>query len=234
MNARAAKIRYALCVGASLLLLGAMVVRGVERSSTGVPDQKYFDEVASAVARIPYRIGEWIGADVEAQAPAIALLRPNKLVQRRYTTTDGKPVFSLLFVHCLDARDMQGHYPPICYPAHGWIVRTSEPAQFVLMGASVPARVYGMTQVREGERENMTILNFFVVPSDEQQLAPDMEAVNRASAASARSWLGAAQVQVIVAGEASVEEMSRIASEISPAIEPAIHSLMQGTETDDR
>lgn len=234
MNARAAKVKYALCVGASLLLLVGMVVRGVRRGSSDIPNQEYFDAVAAALSRIPYRVGEWIGADVEPQAPAIALLRPNKLVQRRYTTAGGQTAFSLLFVHCVDARDMQGHYPPICYPAHGWVVESSEVTEFPYDGSVAPATVYHMTQLREEEIRHMTILNFFVVPSEAQPLAPDMDAVNRASAASARSWLGAAQVQVIAANHSSPAEMAQLAREIAPAIEPAIRSVVGPTDKYDR
>lgn len=224
--------RKAIAFVPTLLALLTMVVFGNEPLRAGRADQAYFDGVAAAIAGIPYRIGPWIGADVEAQAPAIKLLRPNKLLQRRYLTSDGSSSFSLLLVHCSDARDMQGHYPPVCYPAHGWVIDESERTEFVLGPSRIPSMVYRLSSIRQGEERTMTILNFFAVPSGGESLAADMAAVNRASATTARSGLGAAQFQLIVPGRVPSDEMTRLMQEVGPAIEPPIRKVIHGVGTE--
>lgn len=218
---------------AAAACLGAMIVVGSQRARDPADNQAYFTAVARSISEIPYRIGPWIGADVEVQLPAIQLLRPNKLLQRRFTKSDGSETFSLLFVHCSDARDMQGHYPPICYPAHGWVIEESTRSDFVLGQFRVPCTIYRLVAIRQGERRAMTILNFFAVPSEEEVLAADMDAVNRASAASERAWLGSAQIQLILPENASIDDMSRLMADVGPAIEPAIWKVVHGARTVD-
>lgn len=210
----------------ALALLIGMIALSSDRAPTPEADEQYLTRVSEAISGIPYRIGRWIGADVEAQAPAVRLLRPNKLLQRRYVLPDGSDSISLLVVHCSDARDMQGHYPPVCYPAHGWIIERSSPTDFAIGGFRVPAKVYELTSIRQGTERRMSILNFFVVPSESQALAADMEAVNRASAASARSGQGAAQMQLIVPNHRSIEDITRLMEEFAPALEPAIEKVI--------
>src|SRR4051794_24399767 len=50
---------------------------------------------------------------------AIQLLKPNAQICRQYTTPTRQ--FQFLLIQCRDARDMGGHYPPVCYPASGWV-----------------------------------------------------------------------------------------------------------------
>jgi hypothetical protein len=214
------------------VVLTAMLAVGFEwRSASGL-NEEYLGRVAETIAQIPYRIGPWIGSDMEVQEPAVRLLRPNKLLQRRYVMSDGTGSFSLLFVHCSDARDMAGHYPPVCYPAHGWVMQSSTPVEFWMGRDRVPGVVYTMSLRRQGEETRMTILNFFAVPALEMALAPDMDAVNRAAAASARSTLGAAQVQVLVPREATAPELVELFERIAPAVGPAVRGVIEGVGAD--
>lgn len=223
--------RLAWSVAPALLVLLAMAILGVRSPRSSGGDEAYLSAVYRSLTDVPYRIGDWIGVDVEVQAPAIQLLRPNKLLQRRYTTGDGGSAFSLLIVHCSDARDMQGHYPPVCYPAHGWSSLGTAHTSFALGQTAVPCTVYRFFTDRGGSEYRMTILNFFAVPSLEQSLAADMSAVNRAAASSRRSGLGAAQFQLILAGDATPEDMTHLMQEIGPAIEPAVWRIVHGVRT---
>lgn len=218
--------RESVCIALSLVALIAMLTVGARPTADAGRDQAYLTAVSDAIASIPYRIGPWIGKDMEPQAPAIELLKPNHLLQRRYVRSDGSTMFSLLFVHCSDARDMQGHYPPICYPAQGWVISSSEQRSFRLGSTTVPAVVYQLTGIRSHQERRMTILNFFVVPSDSEPFTPDMSGVNRASAASARSFLGAAQVQLILHEQVPAERITTLMEELAPAIEPAVRKVI--------
>ncbi len=207
-------------------LLVAMIVSGGLGVKAAGSSEAYLAAVADGIGAIPYRIGRWIGADVEAQAPAVRLLKPNKLLQRRFMSDSGEEGFSLLVVHCSDVRDMQGHYPPMCYPASGWTLDATTPADFAMGAISTPCRIYSLSRLRDGAEQQMTILNFFVVPSQTESLAPDMGALNRAAASLTRSGLGAAQVQLIMAGDVAPDRILKLMEEIAPSLEPAIWKVV--------
>ncbi|MDX2148555.1 MAG: exosortase-associated EpsI family protein [Planctomycetota bacterium] len=213
----------------ALLLLGSMIALGVQPPKAK-HDSEYLAGVVEAIEAIPYRIGPWIGADMPPQEPAIELLRPNKLLQRRYVTVDGMSDFSLLFVHCSDARDMAGHYPPNCYVGLGWRIETTVATTFELDRQNVPCTVYTLSAVRNGEERRMTILNFFAVPSQVERLTGDMSGVNRAAASTGQSGLGAAQIQLIVTRIAPVDELTRLMTEIAPALSPAVNRVIAGAD----
>ena len=82
--------------------------------------------VADAIAAAPYRIGPWAGADEPPAPAAIKLLHTNAILARRYERVGGDGSVSVLVVHCTDVRDMRGHWPPMCYPANGWMPRAQE------------------------------------------------------------------------------------------------------------
>lgn len=194
----------------------------------GAPE--YFDRVAEAIERVPYRIGRWIGKDVEAQPAAVRLLRPNKLMQRRYTDPFTGEEISLLIVHCGDVRDMAGHYPPVCYPAHGWRELKGQPDLEIvsLLGQSAHARVYRFEQVREGVTRQMIVFNFFVLPGDGGPVTPDMDDLERATQRRASATLGSAQVQILVTERMSEAERREVVAEFVRAIEPSLREIARG------
>src|SRR6185295_1872887 len=78
-------------------------------------------QVADVIEQVPWNIPPWHGEPKgQIQPEAQRLLRLNAMLSRQYTCTD-RPTVHILLVHCGDARDMTGHYPPICYPSSGWI-----------------------------------------------------------------------------------------------------------------
>lgn len=192
---------------------------------------EYFERVARAIERAPYRIGPWIGQDVEAQAAAVRLLRPNKLMQRRYSDPATGDEVNLLIVHCGDVRDMTGHYPPVCYPAHGW-KQEQEPTieSIQLLGVSANARVYRFDLTREGATRRMTVVNFFVLPGGGGPVTAEMDDVERATQRRASATLGSAQVQILTGERMSEERRREVVSEFIRAIEPALREIAQGVE----
>ncbi len=194
--------------------------------------EDYFQRVAGAIERIPYRIGPWLGRDVETQPAAVRLLRPNKLMQRRYTDPATGEDVSLLLVHCGDVRDMAGHYPPVCYPAHGWKETASADAYetIQLLGQSARARVYRFTQRRDGVLREMSVVNFFVLPGGESHVTPDMDDLERATQRRASATLGSAQVQILTSERMTGEQRREVVGEFVRAIEPSLREVARGVE----
>src|SRR5436309_2882937 len=61
----------------------------------------------------------WSFSDLPIPPGALALLKPNAKICGQYQTPKGP--FQFLLIQCRDARDMGGHYPPVCYPSSGWL-----------------------------------------------------------------------------------------------------------------
>ena len=182
--------------------------------------------VAAAVDRMPYRIGSWAGRDIDVPTAAVEMLRPNALQGRKFTNLEENRWIDLMFVHCGDARDMLGHYPPVCYPAAGWMqdeVRSGSSAaggegkaglvELTVKGQRIKAAHYRFSQLRDwGDNARIQIVNFFVLP--EGQITHDLDRVRRRT-----NWLGAsvhgvAQVQFLFDGGVSVEEAARDIEEL--------------------
>ena len=86
--------------------------------------EPYLERVRQAVGDVPASFDEWHSRPIEIPADALDMLKPNAVLSRRYTHRDTGRSVNLLIVHCRTARDLVGHYPPVCYPSIGWIQRS--------------------------------------------------------------------------------------------------------------
>ena len=119
--------------------------------------------VARVFRAAPYRIGNWLGEDVEVPSAAIEILRPNAILSRRFTHLKDGRLASFYIIHCSDARDMGGHFPPVCYPAQGWVLDTQQTCEVSIEEDSIPMRVYQFHGgVEFAQQEQLRVFNFFV------------------------------------------------------------------------
>lgn len=211
-------------LGASRL---AEALRAVSINPVQAPGaDAYFARVRDAIERIPYVVGPYIGADSEPTAAAMKLLRPNKILQRRYKDPATRKTVDLLVVHCADVRDMQGHYPPVCYPAHGWVGRAADPSQMPIEGTLFPATYYRFTRTVDQVEQRLRIVNFFILP-DGRLLADDRD-LDSVSKSRASAGLGSAQVQLIFGDTVSEQERAELAALFGRAIAPMIREIITG------
>ncbi len=207
---------------AVMLVLSPFSVKAVEGAD------RYFDGVRDVVSDTPYKIGDWIGRDQEVAPAAVRLLRPTVILQRTYKHRSTGQSVSLLVVHCADTRDMQGHYPPICYPAHGWTNTGFEEWSIAVAGQSLPARQYTFERVRGGSTTQMRVVNFFVLPSSGAQFFPEISAVDRASRDIRAAGLGAAQVQIITTDPRVDLSTDGVVGEFVSHLERALRVIAEG------
>ena len=210
---------------ASAAVLGLMwVVRGV--SVGPAPDTvAYFAEVAASIDSLPYKVGDWVGMDVEVQPAAVRLLNPNKLLQRRYRNAETGQSVQVLVVHCGDTRDMLGHFPPVCYPAHGWAQLDAQPARVRITQTDTPAMTYRFKRSLGENETEMVVTNFFVLPGTAELTAPDMNALNTAAQSLAASALGSGQVQIVTDPTLTDKQRAEIVDGFLMALEPAIRAM---------
>lgn len=214
-------------VTAAILLL--IIVSGGVGAKSVPGGEEYHERVRGAIESMPYKIGaSWVGADIDTPPAVISLLRPNKIMQRRYRNLDNGRTFSVLIVHCGDVRDMVGHYPPRCYPAHGWTQVAASPASFELAGGSFPATDYRFERVIDGMGQRMRVFGFFVVPTGRAEIAGDYDSLIAASRGRVSASLGAAQIQIIGGESLSPGEHKEIVEMFVRTLGPIIRVIGEG------
>ena len=140
----------------------------------------------------------------------LALLRPN--AYRCISFTDTRPAPSgdaarrvlMLITQCRRAGNMDGHYPPTCYPSRGYAqvdapsdgkgtLRTWHARNRTLTGCE-----YFFERRVQGRVGRTAVYNFMVLP--EQGVRPDMESVNASAEDYQQRYYGAAQFQLVFGG----------------------------------
>lgn len=209
------------------------------------------DRIRRVLEGVPLRCGEWIGEEQPLAPAAVELLRPNASLSRSYRRIGGDERVMLSLIHCSDARDMAGHYPPICYPSHGWSLdlpldasmragglRDSavDPERFESLevktvdGRLMPLRVYRFSRMGEGLTEiKMTVLSAFILPDGSWN--SDLGAIRDVQTRRRASREGVAQIQVAVAGWPSVEFIAEPVTSLLSALPRAAIDVL-GDRTD--
>jgi hypothetical protein len=181
-------------VAACLLLAGAGIDR--LRSPAAADSASYLKSVREAYASTPKRLGHWVGTDVPVPVSAITLLRPNVVLSREYLNVETGIRATFLLVHCGDARDILGHYPPVCYPSAGWVLQSAESRHWNVNDQMIPGYEYRFASEPASGLPSLVVMNTMLLPDGE--FHEDMAAVRKtASRLRRRSW-GAGQIQVLV------------------------------------
>lgn len=216
---------------AMLLLAGLAALHFAERDTSGGVDM-YMERSAARIDEVPLHIGRFIGQTAAVAPEVESLLKPNRILQRRYVdpySTDPDDWFSLVIVHCDVAKAMFGHFPPNCYPRAGWTESRPPEDVVVWSGESeIPARLYGYAREKGMSSERQDILSFFVVPSAPGRFGADDRMVDMASRTAASDKLGAAQVQILTPTSMPEERRRAIWSEVLEAIAPVLDTIAEG------
>jgi hypothetical protein len=214
---------------AAAVLVALLVLGGTGPFIVAPEASGYMKRVAEEIDRVPHQFGPWLGVDIPTTPAAVELLKPNRVIQRRYTNAQTGETFELLIVHCGDVRDMDGHYPPICYPAHGWTLGGRVNAELGLTVTDAPARSYRFSRTNDIETVEMIVTNLFAVPAEEgPAFGADLTLIQSAGRVRTRARLGAAQVQVITPGgldEARRDEIVRTAFSL---VESVFRTVAEG------
>ncbi len=194
---------------------------GTKDLPTADSAEPFHGEVATQIRAMPDAMGNWTVIEKPEPPPAAQqLLRPNALTARVLKNDVTGKQATLIVVQCKDARDMAGHYPPNCYPAHGWQWSTEPLAPesiSISLGESdiaahagdggptareplkIPYQIYDFKRAGGVMREKrIRIFSFFAIPGT--GLVPDIKSVKQAAEDYRVRPYGAAQIQVIVDG----------------------------------
>ena len=192
---------------ATVVLLGGLALQKSTYPKQGDADE-YHKVVKSAVESIPYEFEGWVGTDDNVPRTAIALLRPNVILSRKYVNERTQQQVSFLIVQCRDARDMIGHYPPVCYPANGWTERHANNIELELGDVRLDGTSYEFYKAYPTLSKTMYVANVIFLPDG--NMPRDMNAVRSLAADYRKHFFGAAQVQMTFGGRMSSDQRHKI------------------------
>lgn len=207
------------------ILLSAAVLAGAGADMMSRPGRRdaepFHRRVYAASKKIPMRIGDWIGQDHEVARGAQKLLRPNVMIQRQYVNEKLKLQVGFLLVQCKDARDMDGHFPPVCYPGSGWELKEAKDSKWQIAAPGEPrsldVREYHFIASRSAMVEEIYVAHLIVMPSG--SILQDTKVIGAAQADRAKRFFGAAQIQFVFNGAYSEEQRRAVFSELMGARE---------------
>lgn len=209
----------------ALLLLAGMGVQAALRPGPG-DAEPFHNAVVAALDTMPRQVGDWVGSDEPATRAAEALLKPNVLIQRTFRNIETGEWATFLLVQTKDAGDMNGHYPPVCYPAHGWAQESREPIDLTVDGLHIPATQYTFELTSAEGTASMNVVNFMLMPGGD--ILRGIDGVARAAADYTRYFHGAAQVQVVTPGDWSNAKRLPVVEELIEANIDMIRLLHAG------
>lgn len=205
---------------ASLAAVLALPMILWQRPSATAEAARMQQAVAAAIRSAPYRVGAWAGKDVPVPESAVRLLRPNAVLSRRFVNLTTNESIDLIVVHCNDTRDMLGHYPPVCYPSHGWVFadgadqsRRGRAASLSALDRTWPVHVYEFSRIRDWSSEvRIQVISFFVLPDG--TITNTIDEVNGRTSWMGSSVEGVAQIQFVASGEVPADRVASAASEL--------------------
>src|SRR5882672_7783042 len=211
-----AKPRYIPAFLTVALLLG-LTAETLKRPRPG--DAAPFHARAFAAVSAMATPDGWTFSDLKIPDGAVALLKPNARICRQYST----PIrpFQLLLIQCRDARDMGGHYPPVCYPASGWIAvrddkgkALARPMTWQISGKAIVGMEYQFTGTSDGQTITRTVDSLLILPRGSDCYVMKMDDIREAAADYLRQFYGAAQIQLIFDGGVPENERREILTQL--------------------
>lgn len=168
--------------------------------------------INAAIDSLPFLPGTLIAEDATPMAPAIKMLRPERLIQRTYTDTESRDQFGIVIVFSPDARDLAGHHPPVCYPNAGWKPLGAANVQIPSGTRTIDAVSYRFSRTDNSLHATAYTIatSFFIVPGNSQPFQSSMQAVEAAARDRRAAGLGAVHVMILLSGDHSDAERDRL------------------------
>jgi hypothetical protein len=198
----------AACLSAALAAGIAVEVRARNRHDRidAMPRHERIRTLAESA--MPRSQGDWIGRDVAPTSAAVNMLRPNVLLNLTFENLRTRETVNLCFVQCADARDLIGHFPPVCYRGNGMILEKAEERDWQIGPTRVPGMRYRFRSAEPDSGVETVVDNFMVLPVE--GFARDMDAVTLAAEDTTRRHLGAAELQMVSDGSMTDERRDEI------------------------
>jgi hypothetical protein len=217
--------RWLACISGALILGGVYVdhstLHALSKNAEG-----YHARIREVADQLPRSAGDWLGSKTEVPAGAVGLLRPNVTLSLDFTNTAGQRA-SFLLVQCRDARDLLGHYPPVCYDAHGFVLVKHEPRTWDVDGDQLQGTMYEFSRTDRQDRVNsIKVYDVMILPNG--QTAPDMAGVDRVARHREQRYYGAAQIQILTDAALPEEKRTEVIGLLLRGAKPVINAIRAG------
>jgi hypothetical protein len=184
----------------------------------------YHANVRAAVEKLPLAFGSWLGTGSPVPEAAVRMLHPNVIIARRFRNITTNEAVTLLIVHVRDARDILGHYPPVCYPGQGWKLETKTAEDWGGVLQTVHGTEYVFTRDRQETTAGLTVDNFLAMRGGET--CRNMDAVELAAQDRQRKFYGAGQIQIVQDDPAvTPQRRAEIVSEFVAFVDPVLRAI---------
>jgi hypothetical protein len=207
----------------AMVLLALLADRTLLRMAPAETDA-YHASVRDAIAALPTVTGSWIGVDTPVPEAAVRMLHPNIILSRRYQNLSTNETVTVLIVHVRDARDVLGHYPPVCYPGQGWKTQQATPVDWNVANLTIRGTEYEFGRDRLEGASRLYVDNFLILAGGET--CRDMDGVELAAQDRSRKFYGAGQVQLVHDGRTTPQRRREISEEFLKSTEPALHAIV--------
>ena len=148
------------------------------------------------LARLPMRLGDWIGQDVRISEAVAEATDSDDLLHRSYVRRGEGQSVSLFVAYGVRARDLVPHRPEVCYPSSGWTLRDSSPAELPLPdGSTLACRIYEFAG-GSLSANLVKVLNYYIVDG---RYAADVSLLR------SKAWRGSGGVNYVVQVQVSCD-----------------------------
>jgi hypothetical protein len=207
------------------ILAGVFTERSLFRTAP-VDSAPYHARISAAAEEVPLHIGSWLGAETPVPAAAIQILHPNVIISRRYVNLSTGSGVSFLLVQVRDARDILGHYPPVCYAGQGWTRDASQPVDWQLDDQEIHGTRYLFSSERSDRRSEIVVDNALFLPDG--TTCRDMDGVDASARNNRLKFFGAAQVQVVYDSAVPAAERHVLFETFMRVARPVVEQLRMG------
>ncbi len=216
------------CLITILLLVGL----GMQRTWLPQPEdaEPYHASIQDALAALPEPTDGWTSEDVPLPPAAVSMLRPNVTLSKRYIHEPTGMNTSFILIHCGDARDMAGHYPPICYPNSGWKQTGATPSRWSTGDKQLEGMEYRFERVDLGRTRRLTVANVILLPDG--TFATDMASLKSLETDYRHRFFGAAQMQFIFNDDLTEEQRRATIEQLIDRYHPVIRTIRSGVRHD--
>lgn len=183
----------------TLALLGAVFAYSLTLPSPAGAEP-YHARVTAAARDLPAAFDGWTAEELPMEEGSLALLKPNFARRLRLTHPDYDLPLELLIVQCRDARDLAGHYPPVCYPqVNGYIQEDAQPRTWHAGDMEVAGMEYRFAVNDLPGAPSRYVLHFMMLPDG--RFVREIDEIYKAGADYLRRHHGAAQCQLFIRDE---------------------------------
>jgi hypothetical protein len=145
------------------------------------------------------------------------------LCNRTYRNADTGEAVNFNFIQCRDAREMTGHFPPLCFAAHGWAQEQVQDREIPLAGCTIPIREYIFTRTTAAGSARLAVIHVVVLPGGE--LSRDLTAIWQAAADFTRRSFGAAQIELAFDAQTTPAHRDAVTLQFLAANQPLLAAL---------